>query len=96
MTATAQWNGVELAKSDATVVVEGNHYFPLDSVDLSHFTVTDTHTICPWKGEASYYDIAANGETNSDAAWFYPTPLEAAKEIKDHVAFWKGVTVTET
>jgi uncharacterized protein (DUF427 family) len=95
MTVTAQWNGVVLADSDDTVVVEGNHYFPRDSVDWSHFSPTATHTTCPWKGEASYYDVTANGETNSDAAWYYAEPFEAAKEIKDHVAFWKGVTVTE-
>jgi uncharacterized protein (DUF427 family) len=95
MTVQAQWNGVVLAESDETVIVEGNHYFPHDSVDWSHFSATDTHTICPWKGEASYYDVVANGETNGDAAWYYPAPKEAAQEIKDHLAFWKGVTVTE-
>ena len=96
MTVKAEWNGVVLADSDATVVVEENHYFPKDSVDWSHLSdPTRTHTICPWKGEASYYDVVANGETNSDAAWFYPEPKEAAHEIKDHVAFWKGVTLTE-
>jgi len=96
MTVRAQWNGVVLATSDDTVVIEGNHYFPRDSVDWSHLTETATHTICPWKGEASYYDVTADGTTNSDAAWFYPDPLDAAREIKDHVAFWKGVTVTES
>jgi uncharacterized protein (DUF427 family) len=96
MTARAQWNGAVLADSDETVVVEGNHYFPHDSVDWSHFSATETHTICPWKGEASYYDLIVDGQTNGDAAWYYPDPLEAAKEIKDHVAFWKGVSVTET
>lgn len=96
MTVRAQWNGVVLADSADTVVVEGNHYFPKDSVDWSALQATETHTTCPWKGEASYYDVIGDGETNSDAAWYYPEPLEAAQEIKDHVAFWKGVTVTET
>ncbi len=95
MTVTAQWNGVVLAKSDDTVVVEGNHYFPRESVDWSHFGPSATHTLCPWKGEASYYDVTADGKTNGDAAWYYPDPLEAAAGIKDRVAFWKGVTVTE-
>jgi uncharacterized protein (DUF427 family) len=95
MTVRATWNGVVLADSNDTVVVEGNHYFPSDSVDWSHLSVTQTHTTCPWKGEASYYDVVANGETNGDAAWFYPEPFEAAAEIKDRVAFWKGVSVDE-
>ena len=96
MTVQAQWNGTVLAHSDATVVVEGNHYFPNESVDWSHFSATETHTICPWKGEASYYDVVVDGEVNGDAAWYYPDPKEAAHEIKDHVAFWKGVTVIES
>jgi uncharacterized protein (DUF427 family) len=96
MTVRAEWNGVVLADSDKTVVVEGNHYVPKDSVDWSHFSATETRTICPWKGEASYYDVMADGETNGDAAWYYPDPKEAAAEIKDHVAFWKGVSVTES
>jgi uncharacterized protein (DUF427 family) len=95
MTVRAEWNGVVLADSDATVVVEGNHYFPHDSVDWTHLRATETHTICPWKGEASYYNVIAGGETNKDAAWFYLDPKEAAHEIKDHVAFWKGVQVTD-
>jgi uncharacterized protein (DUF427 family) len=96
MTYRAEWNGVVLAESDDTVVVEGNHYFPKGSVDWSHFSATETHTICPWKGEASYYDVIAGGDTNKDAAWYYPDPKEAAHEIKDHVAFWKGVSVAES
>jgi uncharacterized protein (DUF427 family) len=95
MTVRAEWHGVVLATSDDTVVVEGNHYFPHDSVDWSHFSPTETHTTCPWKGEASYYDVLADGETNKDAAWYYPEPKEAAHEIKDRVAFWRGVSVTE-
>lgn len=90
----ATWNGVTLAESDDTVVVEGNHYFPPDSLVREHFTSSDATTICPWKGTASYYDVRAAGETNSEAAWFYPAPKDAAKEIKDRVAFWRGVEVS--
>jgi uncharacterized protein (DUF427 family) len=89
----AIWNDTVLAESDETVVVEGNHYFPADSVRREHFRESDTHTTCPWKGEASYYDVLAGGEVNKDAAWYYPQPKDAAKEIKDRVAFWKGVKV---
>lgn len=90
----ATWNGVTLAESDDTVVVEGNHYFPLDSLASEHFAPSETTTICPWKGTASYYDVVAGSETNGDAAWFYPAPKDAAKEIKDRVAFWRGVEVS--
>jgi uncharacterized protein (DUF427 family) len=89
----AVWRDTVLAESDETVVVEGNHYFPADSVRLEHFRESDKHTTCPWKGEASYYDVLADGEVNKDAAWYYPQPKDAAKEIKDRVAFWKGVKV---
>jgi len=89
----AIWNGATLAQSDETTVVEGNHYFPAPSIDRSYFIRSDTHTTCPWKGEASYYDIAVDGQVNKDAAWYYPDPKEAAAKIKDRVAFWKGVTV---
>ncbi len=91
--AKATWNGVVLAESDNTEVVEGNQYFPADSVKREYFKETDTHTTCPWKGLASYYTIEVNGKENKDAAWFYPAPKDAAKQIKDHVAFWKGVEV---
>ncbi len=91
--AKAIWNGVVLAESDNTEVVEGNQYFPADSVKREYFKETDTHTTCPWKGLASYYTIEVNGKENKDAAWFYPAPKDAAKQIKDHVAFWKGVEV---
>ncbi|ADB51710.1 DUF427 domain-containing protein [Conexibacter woesei] len=91
----ATWNGVTLAESDDTVVVEGNHYFPVGSIVSEHFAASDSHTICPWKGTASYYHVEAGGETNSDAAWFYPEPKDAAKEIKGHVAFWRGVEVSD-
>jgi len=89
----ATWHGVVLAESDATVVVEGNHYFPPGSVRREHFKDSGTHTTCPWKGEASYYTVVVDGQENPDAAWFYPAPKDAAAEIKDHVAFWKGVDV---
>ncbi len=87
------WKNVTLAESDETIVVEGNHYFPPDSISREYFQESDTHSTCPWKGEASYYNIVVNGEINKDAAWYYPGPKEAAKEIKDYVAFWKGVEV---
>ena len=89
----AMWKGAVLAESDDTVVVEGNHYFPPESVRREHFRESETHTVCPWKGTASYYDVVVNGEVNSDAAWYYPQPKDAAKEIKDRVAFWHGVKV---
>ncbi|GCE27167.1 hypothetical protein KDA_26510 [Dictyobacter alpinus] len=89
----ATWNGVTLAESDNCVVVEGNQYFPPDSVNKEYFKASDTHTTCPWKGLASYYTVEVNGEANKDAAWYYPEPKDAAKQIKDHVAFWRGVSV---
>lgn len=89
----ATWNGVTLAESDETVVVENNHYFPAESIKAEYFTDSDTHSVCPWKGTASYKTIEVAGEQNADAAWFYPEPKDAAAEIKDRFAFWKGVTV---
>lgn len=91
----AIWNDTVLAESDDTVVVEGNHYFPPDALHREYFRETDHHTTCPWKGEASYYTVAVDGETNENAAWTYPEPKDAAAQIKDHVAFWRGVEVTE-
>ena len=91
----AMWNGVVVAESDATRVVEGNHYFPPDSIHRTHFKDSRTTTICPWKGEASYYTLEVNGTRNEDAAWHYRTPREAAANIKNYVAFWRGVEVTE-
>ena len=82
-----------LATSDDTVVVEGNHYFPADSVDPSVLRLSGTHTVCPWKGTASYWTLEVDGATNADAAWFYPEPKDAAAHVRDRVAFWKGVTV---
>jgi len=89
----ATWHGTTLAESDETVVVEGNHYFPANSIRREYFSESDRHTTCPWKGEASYYDITVNGEVNKDAAWYYPEPRQGAANIKNRVAFWKGVVV---
>ena len=89
----ATWNGTILAESDATIVVENNQYFPIDSLNKQYFADSNTHTTCPWKGVASYYSIEVDGKTNPDAAWYYPEPKDAAKNIKGHVAFWKGVKV---
>ena len=89
----ATWNGAVLAESEETVVVEGNHYFPAESVNREHFRESRTHTTCPWKGVASYYDVLVGDEVNADAAWYYPDPKEAAKEIEGRVAFWRGVRV---
>lgn len=91
----AIWHGTVIADSDDTVVVEGNHYFPIASVDGSVLRPSATTTHCPWKGDASYYSLEVNGETNADAAWFYPDPLPAASTITDRVAFWRGVEVTD-
>lgn len=93
MTVTAHWNGAEIARSDTTVVVEGNHYFPRSDVRMEMLAESGTHTTCPWKGRASYYSVVAGGATNADAAWYYPDPKPAAAEIKDRIAFWKGVEV---
>ena len=90
----ATWNGAIIAESKQTVVVEGNYYFPSASMNRQYFRPSETHTTCHWKGVASYYDVVVEGKVNSDAAWYYPDPSEAAKQIKDHVAFWKGVQVT--
>jgi uncharacterized protein (DUF427 family) len=93
MTVRATWQGTVVAESDRTVVVEGNHYFPPEDVHLELLVPTSTHTTCPWKGVASYYDVVADGATASDAAWTYPEPKEAASSITGHVAFWRGVEV---
>ena len=89
----ATWNNTTLAKSEDTVVVEGNHYFPPDSIEREYFEKSETRTTCSWKGEASYYHLAVDGKVNKDAAWYYPAPKEAAKKIANYVAFWKGVKV---
>lgn len=89
----AIWNGTVLAESDDTIVVEGNHYFPKESINQEYFKPSDTHTTCPWKGEASYYHLEVDGKENSDAAWHYPEAKELAKNIEGYVAFWRGVEV---
>ncbi len=89
----AIWKGQILAESNETKVVENNHYFPAASINKDFFKTSSKHTTCPWKGEASYYNIEVDGASNFDAAWYYPSPKDAAKEIKGYVAFWKGVTV---
>jgi uncharacterized protein (DUF427 family) len=91
--ARASWKGAVLAESDRFEIVEGNVYFPPSALKKDHFRPSDTHTVCPWKGTASYYDVVVGDDVNKDAAWFYPTPKEAAVQIKDHVAFWHGVSV---
>ncbi len=89
----ATWNGAILAESNNTIVVEGNQYFPADSINNEFFQPSETHTVCGWKGTASYYDVVVNGETNKDAAWYYPETKPDAKNIEGYVAFWKGVVV---
>jgi uncharacterized protein (DUF427 family) len=89
----AIWKGVVVAESPRTEVVEGNHYFPPESIRAEHFRPSQTHTVCGWKGTASYYNLAVGDEVNPDAAWYYPDPLPAAAKIKGYVAFWKGVKV---
>jgi uncharacterized protein (DUF427 family) len=89
----AIWNGTVLAESDRCEMVENNCYFPPDTVKREYLKPSETHTTCPWKGEASYYDVEVGGQVNKDAAWYYPAPKTAAKQIADHVAFWKGVMI---
>lgn len=91
----AIWNGEVIAESDQTILLEGNHYFPAEAVRQDFLVPSDTHTTCPWKGVASYYHIQVGDRVNQDAAWYYPEPSEAAKQIKGYIAFWKGVQVVE-
>lgn len=91
--AKAVWKGAVLAESDGCVIVEGNHYFPPEAVHFEYLKPSGSHTECPWKGTASYHHVEVNGERNADAAWFYPKPRAAAQNIKDHIAFWKGVRI---
>jgi len=91
----ATWNNRVIAESDATIVVENNHYFPKNSVNTGYLRPSDTHTTCPWKGLASYYTLDVDGMQNPDAAWYYPEPKPAAENIKDYIAFWKGVKITD-
>ena len=89
----AIWNGTVIAESDRTEVVEGNHYFPPEAIDKQYFKESSTHTTCPWKGVASYYNVEVDGQVNKDAAWYYPTAKAKAKNIEGYVAFWRGVKV---
>jgi uncharacterized protein (DUF427 family) len=92
--AKAIWNDTVIAESDKTIVVEGNHYFPPDSIKKEYFKNSHTHTTCPWKGVASYFSVEVDGQENKDAAWFYPTAKDAAKNIEGYIAFWRGVKVS--
>jgi uncharacterized protein (DUF427 family) len=92
--AKAIWSDTVIAESDETIIVEGNHYFPFESVNQDFLRPSEQHTTCYWKGVASYYDIEVDGKINRGGAWYYPDPSDAAKQIKDYVAFWKGVKVT--
>ncbi|MQS15518.1 DUF427 domain-containing protein [Streptomyces kaniharaensis] len=92
----AIWNGVVIAETPRTRVVEGNHYFPPESLRREHFTESRTRSLCPWKGVARYYDVTADGLTNPDAAWYYPHPVFLARRIGNHVAFWHGVAIEGT
>jgi uncharacterized protein (DUF427 family) len=89
----AIWNDVVLAESNQCEVVEGNQYFPPDAINREYFQESNTHTTCPWKGIASYYNVVVDGQVNKDAAWYYPEPKDAAKHIKGYIAFWRGVQV---
>jgi len=91
----AIWENQVIAESNNTVVIEGNHYFPHESLNKAFFKPSDLHSTCPWKGKASYYTLEVNGKENNDAAWYYENPSELAKGIKNHVAFWRGVEITE-
>ncbi len=90
----AEWNGAVIAQSDSTVVIEGNHYFPPESVDKTRLKPSATTTVCPWKGTAHYHTVVVDGKENPDGAWYYPDPKSAATAIKDRIAFWKGVRVS--
>ena len=91
----AVWKEKVIAESDAVEEVEGNYYFPPEKVNKDFLKESDTHSTCPWKGKASYYDVVVDGQVNKDAAWYYPDPKPAAKKIKDYVAFWKGISIEE-
>jgi uncharacterized protein (DUF427 family) len=92
---TAIWNGQVIAESDHCEQVEGNTYFPADSIKQEYFRPSDTHSVCPWKGTASYYHLEVSGKLNPDAAWYYPTAKPAAANIRGYIAFWRGVQVTD-
>jgi len=95
VTMKAIWNNKIIAESDDTIVIEGNHYFPSDSINKEYFDSSETSSVCPWKGTASYYSLKVDGEKNEDAAWYYPETKEGAKMIEGRVAFWKGVEITD-
>jgi uncharacterized protein (DUF427 family) len=90
----AIWNGAVIAESDDTIIVEGNHYFPATALNRTYIKPSVTHTVCPWKGTASYYTLEVNGQENPDACWYYSTPKPEAAQIKDRVAFWRGVQIS--
>ena len=92
----AIWKNTVIAEATNTVVVDGNHYFPADSLVMDHFKPSETTSVCGWKGTANYYSVVVGGEENPDAAWYYTAPKEAAAELRDHVAFWRGVTISES
>ncbi len=92
----AIWNGQVIAESENTVVIEGNHYFPPESIKKEYFKSSSKNTLCPWKGTASYYSVVVDSDENRDAAWYYPNPSNAASQIKDHIAFWRGVRITNS
>jgi uncharacterized protein (DUF427 family) len=91
----AIWNNKIIAESNSTIVIENNHYFPHDSINKDFFKQSNQHSVCPWKGKASYYTLEVDGKQNTDAAWFYPEASEQAKDIKNYVAFWRGVQVED-
>lgn len=91
----AIWNGKVIAESNKTINIEGNQYFPIESVKNEFLAKNETHTVCPWKGTASYYNVVVDGRTNTDAAWYYPSPSNLAEKIKDHIAFWHGIQVSK-
>lgn len=91
----AMWNGRVIAESDDTIVVEGNHYFPKEAIDSRYLAASDKHTVCPWKGQANYYDVVVDGVRNAAAAWYYPDAKEAARHIEGRVAFWQGVEIVD-
>ena len=91
--ARAIWNGAVLAESDETIIIEGNHYFPPDTIKREHFEASERTTVCSWKGTANYYEVVVDGERNPWAAWYYAEPFDAAREITGYIAFWNGVTI---
>lgn len=91
----AIWNDKVIAEAKETIVVENNHYFPVESINKEYFKKSTTHTLCPWKGEASYFSIEVDGKINEDAAWYYPDPKPEADAIKNYIAFWKGIEIRE-